>query len=210
MKTTILFLLVSLCLFVGCAPSINSQMDQASTQITETLGCADSQSKVFDSFYELIDQTQKIPLASDMKKSLKRKFSNLKAQKNMSESEVQKTNLIYEKFSRVIDLMLSESSNNPDTTVVEQMQSLIEYEMQSRSSEEVSETQKKIHILLKEIHDLSDGLPTSCSTPRDASDSKPMNTPGRMSRGLDMVFATAYQSCRVLDLPVMDSSTPST
>ena len=124
--------------FIQLRTENESQIEQASTSIADSLGCADSKSKVFDAFYNLLDQSQKIPQLSEIKTSLKIKLANLKFEKNMATDDIKKMDIISEKFSTVIDLMLSESIKNPKKDFVEQMQSLIEYEMELRSSEDVS------------------------------------------------------------------------
>ena len=59
--------LISSFFLLSCSGSYTKAVDQASQSITDSLGCANVQSKVFDAFYSMIDQDQLIPQAADLK-----------------------------------------------------------------------------------------------------------------------------------------------
>jgi hypothetical protein len=196
-------------LFVGCAPMNTASLEKTSQGITDSLGCTQMKSNVFDSFYELLDKDQAIPLAGDLKQVLKKKLEAMKANRSYSNADTQKIDRISAKFSEVVDLMLSESAKNPKLTYREQIEKLIEYEMEDQSSEANILTNQKLNLTLKEVSLLSKELDVNCATPdTEAAIPKVSASNGGLKKGLNMVFATAYQSCRVLDLPPMDRSTP--
>lgn len=196
--------------FVGCAPNNAASVSKAAQNISESLGCANVQSKVFDSFYELLDENQSIPMAGDLKLSLSQKLASIKAEKQLSQEESDRLDQISSKMDEVIDLMLSESAKNPSLTVRQQLEKLIEYEMEDQSSQSVIETQKQVSASMKEIKALSAELPMDCANPdKQTTMSASAVANSKMSKGSNMVFATAYQNCRVLDLPPMNAATPS-
>lgn len=195
--------------FVGCAPQNLSSLSKASQSISESLGCTNVKSKVFDSFYELLDETQAIPQASDFKTVLHEKLVSIKSEKQLSQSESDKLDQISDQLDEVIDLMLSESAKNPRLSVHEQIEKLIEYEMEDQSTRTIIETQQQVSAKMKQIKALSEEIPVDCAHPdKEAPLSASAVANAKMAKGLNMVFATAYQSCRVLDLPPMDASTP--
>ncbi|MBC7420668.1 MAG: hypothetical protein H7328_08065 [Bdellovibrio sp.] len=208
-QKNLILMITSAILFVGCAPKNTASLDQAAQSISDSLGCANVQSKVFDSFYELLDQNQSIPLAGDLKDSLQKKLAVLKTDQHLSKEEAEKLDQVSAKLLNVVDLMLSESVQNPQVTSKEQIQKLIEYEMEDQSSPQTIATHSKVNAALKEVRALSAELPVSCANPdQEIPMSAAAVANSKLSKGLDMVFATAYQSCRVLDLPPMDSTTP--
>ncbi len=186
-----------------------ASLEKTSQGITDSLGCTNLQSNVFDSFYEMLGQDQAIPLAGDLKKALQKKLDNLKTENRFSKLDSEKLDRISAKLSEVVDLMLSESAKNPTITIREQIEKLIEYEMEDQSSAEIVSTHQKLHASLKEVSTLSKELDVDCATPNhEIGLPKVPAVDAKVSKGLNMVFANAYQSCRVLDLPPMDGSTP--
>ncbi len=194
---------------IGCAPVNKASTDQASKNMIDSLGCVDMQSKVFDSFYELLDSTQAIPLASDVKSALRQKMNELKTSNHFSLPETKQLDQMTEKLFDVIDIMLSASVKNPKIGVAEQIKEMIRYEMHAETSDEMTATQTKLHAKLDEAHAISSQLKVACAHPTSEAQMTASNAPSHLSKGLNMVFATAYQSCRVLDLPAMDASSPS-
>lgn len=203
--------IVAAVVFVGCAPHNTQQVDQASQKMTESLGCADMKSLVFDSFYEMIDQAQSVPLASDMKKSLQAEVNQLKTEKNLSAEESVILDKITTELFTVIDLMLAQTPDMTTTSWKEQIQKIIEYEMQDQSSEALVESSQRIYQALDRVKNLSAQTSVDCKMNYNAEKEK--SSPVELSalplaKGINRVFATAYQSCRVVDLPAMDAATP--
>ena len=74
--------LISSFFLLSCSGSYTKAVDQASQSITDSLGCANVQSKVFDAFYSMIDQDQLIPQAADLKLALDKKIDQLSSHEN--------------------------------------------------------------------------------------------------------------------------------
>lgn len=196
----------------SCAPHQSQSVTQASQNISKSLGCSDMKSLVFDSFYEMIDQGQSVPLAADMKEGLQKEMDLLKSEKNLSVEESKTVDQITSELFKVIDLMLEQTPDMTSASWKEQIQKIIEYEMQDQSSEKVIDSQVKINRALDRVHTLSDAAALACNmtySPSKAGQSNlPIEASASLTTGINRVFATAYQSCRVLDLPPMDGNTP--
>ncbi len=202
---------IGLTLFLAsCAPPRAQNIDQASQAVSSALGCNDLKSLVFDSFYTLIDSTQTVPATSDMKKSLSAQMSQLKIAKNLSASESATIDQISDALFKVIDLMLEQSPGMTAKSWQEQIQKIIQYEMQNQSTETIIAAHTQINSLLKQVKDLSTELALPCQTNLQTSTSTLQNESAAtvLTSGLNRVIATAYQSCHVLDLPAMTSTTP--
>lgn len=209
-KLKIMVFLGMATVFVSCAPYKSQSLDQASQNISKSLGCSDMKSLVFDSFYEMIDQGQSVPLASDMKKSLQAEMDQLKSEKNLSTSEAKTVDQITVELFKVIDLMLEQTPDMTSASWKEQIQKIIEYEMQDQSSEKTIDSQDKINRALDRVKKLSETASLACNMSYSpAKANAPIEAVvASLPKGVNRVFATAYQSCRVLDLPPMDENTP--
>ncbi|OFZ32042.1 MAG: hypothetical protein A2622_12490 [Bdellovibrionales bacterium RIFCSPHIGHO2_01_FULL_40_29] len=209
----------ALIIFTSCSPGYYKSIDQASTDISNSLGCNNVQSKVFDAFYSLIDQEQIIPDANDLKSALDKKIDEIE-NKVDSVAQQKQVSALRIDLHQLVDLMLEESLSNPNITWKEQIQKLIEYEMEDRTEAQTVVTSQKISLKVESIKKAATELSLGCeATPSPAPMPNPTPTPVPrpgdqaqiipMSKGIDRVFSTAYQSCRVLDLPEMDRSTSS-
>ena len=200
---------------LSCSGQYTKSVEQASQNISDSLGCANVQSKVFDAFYYLLDQNQLIPDPQDLKFALDKNVDKLSVLKNNQLKTAQINNL-KSALHDLVDLLLSESVRNPKISWKEQVQKLIEYEMEDQSNNLTIQSTRKISDKVIEIKKITKTLTTPCldpvvSQPRPdgsgAVDNLTSNKNLLMAGGLNKVFATAYQSCRVLDLPEMDHST---
>lgn len=198
----------------GCAPSHVDSIQNASQNISDSLGCTDVQSKVFDSFYEMMDKDQFIPNSEEMKASVDKKIDKLVANKKLSSSDLEKIATLKKHLHSLIEEMLSEAKSNPSITWKEQIQKLIEYEMEDQSSAAIIQSTQKIKVAAANVKSLSQSLSMECNNQNNqpnppAPGPSVTGTSGKMSQGINMVISTAYQSCRVLDLPPIDRSTAS-
>ncbi len=216
-RNSIILVLTGFVLISGCSQKNSQSVQQASQSISDSLGCSDLQSKIFDSFYTLIDQDRSLPSASELKAELDKKIDEL-AQKAVNQSKVTQIKALKLSMHDLIDLLLSESINNPKISWKEQIQKLIEYEMEDQSNAAVVESTKNVNNKVGEIKKISQSVSASCATPTASAPHNVNPEPGSngnssavkpllMAKGLNKVFATAYQSCRVLDLPEMDRGT---
>jgi hypothetical protein len=155
----------------------------------------------------LIDQDRSVPSAANLKESLKVEMKKLKSEKKFSDLENQVVDQITLEFSKVIDLMLIQTPDLNSTSWKEQIQKIIQYEMQDQSSQSIIESHQKIDEALQKVQNLSSSLSLVCKMSYKPSPSNQALTAVSIAKGANRVFATAYQSCRVLDLPVMDLAT---
>ncbi|MFZ3229317.1 MAG: hypothetical protein WA160_03855 [Pseudobdellovibrio sp.] len=201
----------------GCSPAHINSIENASQNISDSLGCENVKSKMFDSFYELIDHDQFVPNSAELKQSINNKIDKLLENKNFSSVQKIKIPLLKKELLILVDQMLVESKMNPKTTWKEQIQKLIEYEMEDQSSVGIVQVAQNINSSIMQIKGISKSLQLDCASadldttnsivPSAGSVVEPKT--GKLSQGINMVFSTAYQSCRVLDLPAIDRSTAS-
>lgn len=215
-----LFMITS-CLAAGCAPRVSPSVQLASQGISNSLGCVDVKSKMFDALYFLLDQDQMIPDIAKLKVSIDAQITAL-VEKNQINNDPENLALLKKQLSQLINSLFAEFKKNPTLTWKEQIQKLIEYEMEDQSSVEIKTSTVAINALVQSIKVTSESLKISCSTAPAGNSSKgpsgqgssqedavmPSGSANKVSVGLNRIVATAYQSCRVLDLPAMDRSTP--
>ena len=202
----------------SCSPQRFST-EQASQHISEALGCDDFQSQVFDALYETIDQ-DRLPLKfEEMENKIDRTISHLLNQKNLSPQQLNLAYGLNAKTKELIKTMLQQMELHPEWNWKEQIQSLIEYEMQDLSAENIIQTHQKIYKLTAEINQLSSDLNISCGRttttapiPPPPPGEQPVEVNNQpingLFQGMNRIFATAYQSCDVLNLPDLDGQTP--
>jgi hypothetical protein len=216
--------MITLCFLVtGCAKYNSQAIDQASQNMTLSLGCGDMKSLVFDSFYELLDQEKSVPSVSLLKEGVQAHLQTLQETRHLNTDDQVKLQKISSELLKVVDLMLVDSTGQVATDWKEQVQKIIQFEMQDQSSAEVVAAHTQLAQSFAKIKKLSNELDLTCETPAatqtpsqpvspvtgmpDAN--KPVSNKVQMIVGLNHVFSTVYQSCRVLDLPPMDAATSS-
>ena len=205
---------ISLFLF-NCAKAPSQAVQSASESISKSLGCTNVKSKVFDAYYEMIDHEQFIPTIKNINFEIDTKLDSIFSAKNLSAPSAADVIALKTELHSLTESLLSESKVNPNITWKEQIQKLIEYEMEDQSHSKIINTTSAINQHFLNIKALSEKMDLPCHENSDPSKSENSALksappgPGKMSIGTKMVFATAYQSCRVLDLPEMDRSTPS-
>lgn len=209
----------------GCAPQNQKSLEQATKSISDSLGCDQAPSKIFDAFYEIVDQDKAIPSINSFKSSLKEKLESIKNNKNFSNHDLVLFNRIEQELENTIDLIFADYQKNPKISWKEQIQKIIEFEMGDQSTTETAENGQKISNSLTTANKLAQSLDIDCNntTPETPPVAGPVPTPDptapvddtpvselgtpKLAKGINMVFSTAYQSCRTLDLPAMDSAT---
>lgn len=208
-------LLLASCSMYSCAPGHATSIENASQNISSNLGCKDVKSKVFDSFYEMVDQDHFVPNADELKSSLDKKVDEMTKSKKISDVDAGQIAQLKTELHNLVEAMLSEADRNPHLTAKDLIQKLIAYEMEDQSDINTINSSQKIAGAATKVKALGQAMQLACAGPVDSGTglnstaTTPAASPGKVSKGIDMVFATAYQSCRVLDLPAMDRSTAS-
>ncbi len=209
----------------SCAPNSSVKVQQASQKIMDSLGCADVKSKIFDALYEAIDSDQAIPSIESLTAAIDEKLNHISlanAEDNMSEKKIKN---LKKSMHQLLKSLLAESSQNPKITWKDQVQKLIEFEMEDQSTAEIKLAGWAISSQITDIKNLSQELKINCQaqlTPQAPNSGNAALPPAshealtapkgkifsaKIAKGVEMVFSTAYQSCRTLDLPAMDHGT---
>ena len=157
-------------LLASCAPKATSSVQMASEKLSDSLGCVDVKSKMFDAFYLLLDQDQSIPSSTVLKKNINARLDEMVLKKQIA-NNIEQLLLLKMKLSDLVDAMLAESKNNPSLTWKEQVQKLIEYEMEDQSSVAIKSSVATINSIVQSIKKISQDLKVSCTSTAD-TDSK--------------------------------------
>lgn len=211
---------IGLTTLAGCADGGSSSVPQAGKSISDTLGCEDIKSNIFNTFYEVIDKDRKIPSPQELKDAVHARVDAM-SKSLKSETDQLMIDKLHVELDRLVELMLQEFADNPNLTWNEMIQKLIEYEMEDQSEQKIVQATEDINQQVERIKSLSQDLDLPCNTPSptpspdEPSHEVPPTPPvagipsiSAISKGLNMVFATAYQSCDALNLPPMTSATP--
>ena len=210
-KTKIILSITAL-FFVGCMKQ-QSALEQSSTMAVESIGCENFQSKVFDSLYSLVENEQSVPNTEDLKIAIDQKIEQLALQQKVqTPDDIQK---LKTEMNQLVDLLIEENSKSKNIkTPRELVQALIELEMEDISTVQNQKMNKSTKAQFQKVSALSQELNIQCSpsqqatNPTTPADTVPANVQQRIIAGANNVFATAYQSCRVLDLPEVTAETP--
>lgn len=197
--------------FASCMKS-NPVMTQSSITATESIGCDNLQSKVFDSMYEFLEQEKSTPDLDSLKQELSVQIDQLAVKQKITDLE--KVSEFKSEFYKIFDLLIEESKSSKQIkTIKEHLQTLIELEMQDSSSQQNIVLNSKISKQFNKVSSLSQSMNMECqkeqATPIEAAVPAPVNAQSRMMAGLNNAFSTAYQSCQALQIPEVSASTSS-
>jgi len=203
------FLIISSSYFVSCMKT-NPMLTQSSITATESIGCDNMQSKVFDSMYEFLEQEKAAPDLESLKQELSSQIDQLAKKQKITDTE--KMAAFKTEFYKIFDLLIEESKSSKQIkTVKEHLQTLIELEMQDSSNEQNKLLNSKISRQFSKVSSLSQAMNLECqkeqTTPIEAAAPAPVNAQSRMIAGLNNAFSTAYQSCQALQIPEISQST---
>ena len=196
--------------FTGCMKN-NSMLSQSSQTATESVGCDNLQSKVFDSMYAYLDQEKSAPDLNQLKIELSEQIDL--AFKNQKINDIEKIAEFKNEFYKIFEILIEDSKNNKNLkSSKEHLQTLIQLEMQDSSSTENIKLNSKLSNQFSKVSVLSNDLNIQCQKPTDSASlpepTVPANVQSRMIAGQNNVFSTAYQSCQALQIPEVNASTP--
>lgn len=211
------FVALSTILFASGCMKQNSAIELSSQKATESLGCDNLKSKIFDSMYDYLENQESAPDLQSLEESVSRKIDQLAKKQKITDTE----NLteLKKEFSKVFSIMITDSKNAKDiSSIREHVQSLIEMEMEDSSSSANIQLNSKMARQFSKINELSNDLQVQCQQPQAtdpnniqdqaAAPNIPNNVQERMIAGSYNVLTTAYQSCKVLEIPEISAETP--
>jgi hypothetical protein len=218
MKKIMTYALISL-LAAGCAKTQSEALKQSTETATGAIGCKQLQSKMFDSMYSYLDQERETPDLSELQFFISEKIDQIAQEQNI---EDEKTLGKYKtEFNKVFEIMLAQAKDLkeiPDAKA--HLQTLIEMEMEDQSTKANVQLNSQLSAQFAKVNALSASLDLSCndtSTPDDGATAVPEGsasaptspvTKTRMVAGMSNVIATAYQSCKAIEIAPITGSTP--
>lgn len=216
-------LTISFLFVVGCAKE-PSRIDESSQKAAEAIGCESFKSKVYDSMYDYLDNEQAAPNLADFTASLNEKIDAIALAQKIDNPET--IAQLKQNISDLYKLLIEKAAELKQTkTAKEHLQTIIEMEMEDQSTSENIQLNKqaakqfaKIDASVKELDvqcggEVTPSEPTepSAPTPIEPEPSTPEAPPHISQKnvitGSNNVLATAYQSCRVLEIPEITAAT---
>lgn len=207
-QQTFKFLLITFAVVLtGCMQN-NPSLTSSAQTATESLGCDNLQSKVFDSMYAYLDEEKNTPDLAALRNELSEQIELLIQNQKITDKE--KVSELKIEFAKIFDLLIDESKKTKNIiSIKEHLRTLIELEMQDSSSSENINLNSKIKNQFSKVTSLSTSLNLECQKQTPAPRTAPVavNAQSRMIAGQDNVFSTAYQSCQSLQIPEISAST---
>ena len=207
--------LFAMLLSAGCMKQ-NSALELSSQKATESLGCDNFKSKVFDSMYDYLENQEATPDLVSLQDSLSEKIDQIAKTQKISDTE--KLTELKTEFSKVFSILIEESKKAKGvSTIREHVQTLIEMEMEDTSTTANVKLNSKITNQFSKVSALSNELNVQCQQPAASEPPRsqlqdqaalPNNVQQRMIAGSYNVLTTAYQSCQVLEIPEISAATP--
>lgn len=218
MKKSIWILPTGVFLMVGCGKAFAPDQAGVSveSEVKNGLTCSDARSNLFKAYYKAYGDAESLPGQGMGKKGSKGLDGSLARIHELLTNELEKVKLASKAHS-------SEGEDESQDPILH----LIRIEMRSQIDPQYEEINKKLDIALKEAKTeaVAQGLPCEPTPdlpaepvvppadgqagevpalPPDANSSTDLKDPALAAAHFTM--ATSYQSCRVLDLPLVDSS----
>lgn len=205
-KTCRLFLLNSmLSLIVFSCAKVSSQVIESVDTAVGSVGCENFQSKVFDSLYSYLEDQKSMPDEYEFVSGLNFRIDQLAVDQKINDQKAIKQ--LKDHFKAVYKSLISDvQSQKSVKNSRDHLQALIELEMGDQSSLQNQLMSQKAYNALKDVKVISKNLNINCEQPEP----EPVDTPLRATKlnaGMDNVISTAYQSCKVLDLPALNKQT---
>lgn len=209
LSTSIAFVAV---LLSSCAPK-GSDFAPTVQKAVEDIGCAHVQSKIFDSLYTYVNEKDSLPDLTVLGEELGEVIEQqLVDQRKISRhADVEKYKFLFiDYFKSIVEMTAQKQSLSKQET----LQALIEFELQDQSTTEQiamnSELQSKLGLLKSqsEAMQLKCGVPESDVDQDDTPIAADPTIQQKLGNGINNVVATAYQSCRALEVLPANEDTP--
>lgn len=220
LKLKVVFIVGFLTL-TACDKKFQSASVELASTARDSLGCENLRSRVFDSMYSYLDQQHASPESSSLKKDLQDSVLSLQAKG----ADPKKLKTLAQEILHLYSLLNEKTKSALDTKdYKEHLRALIQLEMGNRSTAGHIEIESELQASMKKVEAMSQELALSCASPpatpapapvtEPTAPTLPPTQPGTIEQskslahfGAHFAFATAYQSCQVLDLPDVTANT---
>lgn len=192
---------VLLALVSGCSSPVMTQYAELGDKVTDSIGCTDFRSQIFDAYYNFLEQTQSRPdlklVQKLVSKSIPQRLSSQGVATQNVDALLGDVKLLVEAIDQTLNLSEGVSSR-------EMIQQLIKLESGSIETSGLTTMGSQLNAGFAKISQSLKGYSIACEKGPDLN--PPENSVGSiplLAIGARKVFATAYQTCDSLTLPDM-------
>ncbi|HEY8271970.1 MAG TPA: hypothetical protein VIG33_13855 [Pseudobdellovibrionaceae bacterium] len=199
----------------ACAPKNFEAVQQVATDTTKAIGCNDFESKTWDAINGYLIEQKSMLSLEELKNPLRSSLKTVKAPSgNLNERKVE---ALAQDMNELYNILLNEV---PQVEEVQDAQGLLEVlsalELGDHTTDAKVRLQNKIEAQFAKIKKQIAAMDVQCATPvapvpeEGEGAATPEFVKTSLPRpvfGIRFTFATAYQSCQVLDEPIMTKNT---
>lgn len=206
----------------GCAPKNFEAVQQVASDAAGAIGCTDFESKTWDAINAYLIEQNSMLTAEDIRGPLKSSLKVLKVSKvSLADLKERKIETLGQDVNELFELLLNEA---PQVEQVQDAQGLLRVlsalELGDHSTESKVKLQNKVQAQFAKIKKQVAAMGIECTTPEtpelpetpvtEEEGASPELTKSSLPLpvyGIRRTLATAYQSCQVLDEPIMTKNT---
>lgn len=190
---------------VACAPQGSPHTNELSSTSLEHVGCESLKSSTFDVLYKIAEFDKALPSSEELRQQLKDKWKSDSRFNKVSKAQM---DTFIKEYSAVLDSIKSKlPSNWEDLSREDRLGFIAELELKDNSTEEKQQRGANFQAAWNKVESSQAPMRSFCSAPQDAGNYLDIDQPEIY--GSRKVFATAYQGCSALDLPVMNDQSQS-
>ena len=194
----------------GCTKPNEIKNQDLGQQISNTIGCQNFRSQIFDAFYEYIDKNKSGPQLNVVQKYSKESLKQRLSELSIPDIDKEK----FQTLTSEIISILGKTESLDTESDLEKIRWLIELESGSVSSSFLKEQGSELESKTQELKQLVQKYDVVCAAPsvqRDPAAELPpslidKNGISAIVKGARFTFANAYQNCDVLTYPDMTTS----
>lgn len=191
-------------LTTACAPQGSPIVGEMSSKALDNLGCESLQSSTFDELYKIAEFEQEWPSSEMLKAQLKERWKKDPRINKISKAQMDS---FIKEYAAVLDSIKNKMPKNWESLSREDRLGFIAaLEMEDETTQEKQQRHLNFQGAWKKVESTQLSMKSMCSTPKRIGEFRDIDFPEIY--GSRKVFATAYQGCSSLDLPVMDDQTP--
>ncbi len=210
-----------LSLLTACGSPFKGVEKSADTA-AKALGCSQFKSKVFDSMYDYLDQENQFPDMDHFHRVMGQKIEEITKEQGVNDQD--KVTRLKEHVRELYEILMADYQGLEKVdSPLDQIRRLIRFEMENKSNEVHSKVNSAIQATLLKIENDVQSTGVQCVAEEVGDDgslnansdiyetkaSSPIDVSTKLQTTTNNLFSNYYQSCRVLDLNEVDSSTKS-
>lgn len=193
-----------LSIFMVACGQPTALLSNMSSEAIDNLGCQSLQSVTFDELYKISENQKEWPRSKDLKEALKERWKKDSRSQKISKEKMEE---FFKEYSAILDAIKDRLPADWETLSREdRLGILAAIEMQDDTTLFKEKLNQSFQSTWNKVQVSQLPMKSQCSAPQRLGDFKKSNEPEIY--GSRKVFATAYQGCSSIELPVMDDRSP--